>query len=186
MNTPTPALWAQELLTHLDPADPSTRFTQLATITPEGRPQVRTMVIREVRPESGQLLFNTDNRTEKAQQLLVNPQAELCWYFVKPWLQFRLQGTIELHGPDSTIEDVHQAWANISPNMRQSFFWGAPRSPKTQYPPTPPSDLSTPAEHFRIGVLTVTHVIRLDLQTQPHTRTQYTRAPKGWMTTDIW
>lgn len=145
------------------------------------------MVIREIRPEAGQLVFHTDGRSTKSLAISAHPQVELCWYLVGPWLQFRLQGEAKLYGPSDGGEDVAAAWASLSPKMQESFFWGAPRSPKAVTPDGPgPDALPGPAPSFRVGVITVEQVIRLDLQQSPHHRLRYSRQAEGWLEEPLW
>lgn len=63
------------------------RFLQLATVTVEGDPAVRTVVFRgwhddpEESNKSIGLLTTTDIRSQKVSELRHHPFAELCWYF---------------------------------------------------------------------------------------------------------
>lgn len=71
---------------------PVSRFLQLATLTVDGHPAVRTVVFRDWHmPHAGRdvaLTAVTDTRSEKVSQLAAHPYAEICWYF-----QVRLHST---------------------------------------------------------------------------------------------
>ncbi len=56
------------------------RFAQLATLTSEGRPSVRTVVVREVLGDGG-IQMTTDSRSAKVAGLRRCGWGELCWYF---------------------------------------------------------------------------------------------------------
>lgn len=57
------------------------RFAQLATLTPEGRPSVRTVVVRQVHNNDGSIQMTTDSRSMKIAGLRRCAWGELCWYF---------------------------------------------------------------------------------------------------------
>lgn len=181
------APWANEIneLLGATPADPASRFAYLSTLSVNGDPQVRAMVMRDVRAEAGQVMFCTDARTQKAKGIEAYPIVELCWYFQASWLQFRLRGKVELHGPGSGAEDVAGIWASLSADLKKSFFWGTPGTPLAGNVEEP-SDLSATPGHFRVAVLTVEEVIRLHLKTSPHNRTRYTTANGKWLGERLW
>lgn len=106
---------------------PNSRWVQLATVRPDGTPAVRTVVFRgfvqegEEMPLVGSLMFTTDTRSEKCEQLAANDAAELCapfnrwslpearrcsltllpiiaagWLFPDTQEQYRIRGTLRL------------------------------------------------------------------------------------------
>lgn len=56
------------------------RFAQLATLTQDGRPSVRTIVVRQVL-NNGAIQMTTDSRSAKVAGLRRCSWGELCWYF---------------------------------------------------------------------------------------------------------
>lgn len=62
---------------------PPSRFMQLATLTPHGRPAVRTVVFRGWLPDAPPTITAcTDLRSDKIPALRSFPYAEICWYFI--------------------------------------------------------------------------------------------------------
>ena len=67
---------------------------QLATVSADGKPRVRTVVFRGFNALNN-LEFITDARSEKVGQIMsTSPAAELCWWFPVTREQFRVEGTI--------------------------------------------------------------------------------------------
>ena len=54
------------------------KYYQLATVTPEGRPAVRTVVFRGFHHDTG-ISFCTDRRSQKVPQIQQQQAAEICW-----------------------------------------------------------------------------------------------------------
>jgi pyridoxamine 5'-phosphate oxidase len=110
------------------------RYPQLATVRPNGRPANRTVVFRHFLDDTNGLLFVTDQRSEKIEHLAHNPAAELCWYFAHTREQFRLSGEMALLDATCTDPETLQirqaAWATLSDNARQQFIWPAPGQPR--------------------------------------------------------
>jgi pyridoxamine 5'-phosphate oxidase len=70
---------------------PVDRYVQLATVTEDGEPRVRTVVFRgwadaPLPGDSPALSFITDSRSDKMRQ---SDAAEVCWYLVEAREQFR-------------------------------------------------------------------------------------------------
>ena len=63
----------------------------LATTSDSGRATARTMVVRDVSVEGG-LLFVSDRRTRKDDDLRSRPLCEVCFWLAKQQMQVRVQG----------------------------------------------------------------------------------------------
>lgn len=137
---PSPPPWLSILLSHYSENHPLTKFAQLATLTTEGRPSVRTVVVREVTGIDGTLkiLICTDMRSAKIDGLRRCEWAELCWYFTYPRIQFRLTGPA--HIADETDPDRHDLWRKLSNNARRSYYTPAPGSAISKLPPEEKND----------------------------------------------
>ena len=59
------------------------RYLQLATLTQQNRPANRTVVFRGFYEYKDCLKFAVDSRSEKVNQIAVQPWAEACWYFTQ-------------------------------------------------------------------------------------------------------
>lgn len=86
-----------------DPGD-HTRVA-LATTDEDGRPSVRMVLLRGI-DERG-FVFFTNYNSRKAQEIEVNPQAALCFYWESIKEQIRVEGTVERAGNNES--DVYFA-----------------------------------------------------------------------------
>lgn len=162
------------------------RFVQVATIRPDGRPANRTMTFRFFL-ENHDLLFTTDARTEKVTQLAHDPWAELCWYFTDAQTQVRLLGTMRTVKSNAHEMQLARArtWSERSDESRQSFTW-----PKANEPVSSLSAFQTPTprqppENFMLMRFNPVRVETLDLACQPHTRELHTFGEDEWTSTRI-
>ncbi len=94
----------------------------IATIS-NGAPQVRTVVLRKVLPESRTLIFHTNHRSRKILELTENPN--ISWLFYDPVsrVQLRLSGVATMHYQD-TLAEVQ--WKNTKLLSRRCYLSIAP------------------------------------------------------------
>jgi pyridoxamine 5'-phosphate oxidase len=114
---------------------PSTKFVQLATLTKDGLPSVRTVVFRGWLNEESMepvMKFTSDLRSEKVTALASRENwSELCWYFHESRDQFRLCGNLRAVGPSAT-EGSSEArarvaqWQDLSDAARLQYCFPAP------------------------------------------------------------
>lgn len=90
------------------------RTGSFATVGLDGRPVVRTVVLREFIPTHQAIAFYTDERSPKIKQLTANPFAELMLWSPKQQIQIRLSGRCHLEcwqqGPSQRLQDI---WKTI-------------------------------------------------------------------------
>lgn len=172
-------------------------YAQLATRARDGAPRCRTIVVRGLVREEGALIFCTDTRSPKVEQIEADPRAELCWYFVGLREQFRLAGEVVLTRGDEekgegavtsppwlSLDDL---WTSLSSRARAAFFGPPPGAPRTPEMVIPTENAAPrPPPSFAAGALIVREVDHLRLRTSPHKRTHYTRDEAGaWLISDI-
>ncbi|GAB4369085.1 MAG: hypothetical protein Kow00121_08750 [Elainellaceae cyanobacterium] len=179
----TLAPWRQPLAhaLHRNRSLAYSRYLQLATVRPDGRPANRTVVFRGFLENTDQLKFITDDRSEKVEQIPLQPWGEVCWYFPKTREQFRLLGQLTLVGKDhsdSQLLHARQAqWRDLSDNARLQFTWahsGKPRADAAAFD-SPPPDPQQPLPNFCLLLLTPTLVDHLELRGEPQNRYRYQR-----------
>lgn len=87
----------------------------LATIGLDGRPRLRTVVLRHAEADAGGLAmrFHTDRRSAKFAELQRDPRAALHGYDAARKIQLRLEGRISLHTDDAVAD---AAWAASRPD----------------------------------------------------------------------
>lgn len=167
------------------------RYPQLATVRPNGRPANRTVVFRDFLPETDSLLFVTDARSEKVAQIAHCSESELCWYFTQTREQFRLGGTLRTitaqAADESDKQTRRQVWETLSDKSRQQFAWPQPGQPRAQggYESTDLSQ-SPPLPTFVVLVFEPDAVDHLELRGEPQNRYQYRRSPDlSWKLTAV-
>lgn len=159
---PPPPPWLPHLQSNISGGDPTTKFAQLATLTSQGRPSVRTVVVREVSATAG-LKICTDMRSAKIEGLQACEWAELCWYFTQPRIQFRITGPVHISRSDSMVEEM---WKRLSDNAKRSFFApasGSMKDPKDEQDSDTAIDLNQMPDSFALLLLTPTKVDLVDL-----------------------
>lgn len=75
--------------------DPEPTAMTVATVGSDGRPAARTVLLKDV--DARGFVFYTNFNSRKAQQLTLNPQAALLfyWRFLKEGVQVKIEGTVE-------------------------------------------------------------------------------------------
>ena len=89
----------------------------IATITDEGTPSVRTVVLRGCDMAAKTLRFHTDTRSGKIAELTQNPQAALHFYDANAKIQLRLAAKLET----ASGATYDAAWANTRPMSRECY-----------------------------------------------------------------
>jgi PPOX class probable FMN-dependent enzyme len=160
---------------------PPSRWLQLATVSPDGWPSVRTVVFRGFLGAGPVLRFTTDLRSAKVGQIERDARAEACWMFAETREQFRLAGHLRLIGPDEAdprmFAERADAWTALPPATRISLLWpepGAPRADLRRFKVGTP-DPRDPPPSFALLLLDPERVDHLDLRAEPHSRVQYQR-----------
>lgn len=166
---------------HRNRSQPESRYAQLATVRPDGRPANRTIVFRGFWGETNQLKFITDVRSEKVQQYQCSYWAELCWYFPKTREQFRILGKLGLvtaTETDSAWQAARsQTWQELSDRTRSQFAWPTPAEPRAPHTAflASPLDSENPLNAFCLLLLDPTRVDHLELRGDPQNRWIYDR-----------
>ena len=86
-----PELSPRELAVAADQRGHPWRTPSLATVSPEGLPDARSVVLREVDPDQERLIFFTDARSPKVGQLKAQPRAMLVMWSAELGWQLRIQ-----------------------------------------------------------------------------------------------
>ena len=188
-----PALWRVplEAALHRERDDPTSRYVQLATIRPDGRPANRTVVFREFLYHTDRLQFAVDARSDKVADLEKRRWAEVCWYFPIGREQFRILGRVKLVGPEHRDEDLLAArvalWQSLTGEVRAQYAWpepGAPRAGDAAFKLRHP-DPRTPLDTFMLLLLSPVEIDHLRLGPMPPERQRYRLWPKGWVRESI-
>ncbi len=94
------------------------RNVQLATLSPDGRPGIRTVVLRGFERMPPCLEMHTDARAAKARDVAGDGRVSVLAWSADEQLQLRFDGTARLHRDD---EVARRRWDALSPNGRNAY-----------------------------------------------------------------
>ncbi len=95
----------------------SARHLTLATVSPEGWPEARTIMLRAAHPEAATLDIHTDLRSAKVSSLQHNSRAALHVWDASTHLQIRIEATVSV----LTDADIAPIWARVPDLSRQNY-----------------------------------------------------------------
>ncbi len=151
------------------------RSPVLASVSPDGTPSARTVVLRQAVVDAGgvhELHIYTDRRSPKVQALQHQPQASLLFWSPRLNWQLRVSArvSVALDGPL-----VDSAWARVGVG-RAAGDYLAPAAPGAPLDGTPPTG---PAQHqLAVLVAQVSAIDWLALHRDGHRRARW--AGGGW------
>ena len=93
----------------------------LATVTPDGRPSSRVVLLKQVDDDG--FVFFTNYHSAKAQQLDSNPYAALVFYWPQHDRQVRIEGKVERTSAAESAE-----YFQTRPRESQIGAWASPQS----------------------------------------------------------
>jgi pyridoxamine 5'-phosphate oxidase len=93
----------------------------LSTVTPDGRPTARMVLLKQVDAEG--FVFFTNYNSDKAKQLEINPYAALVFYWPTLERQVRVEGKVS-----KTPAEESEAYFKTRPRESQIGAWASPQS----------------------------------------------------------
>jgi pyridoxamine 5'-phosphate oxidase len=93
----------------------------LATVTPDGRPTARMVLLKQV--DADGFVFFTNYNSNKAKQLEINPYAALVFYWPHLERQVRVEGKVSKTPPEES-----SAYFKTRPRESQIGAWASPQS----------------------------------------------------------
>lgn len=93
------------------------RHPTLATVSPDGRPQARTVVLRAADKTAGTLDIHTDLRSAKVMDLRATPFAALHVWDTSAHLQLRIEARVTI----LTGHDVAATWQGVPEESRGAY-----------------------------------------------------------------
>ncbi len=103
------------------------RHPTLATVSPDGMPNVRTVVLRGVDKTAGRLEIHTNWRSAKITDIQARPVAALHVWDSGQKLQIRLQTDVDV----ITGQQAAVAWSKVPEGSRTAYSVQAPGTPIT-------------------------------------------------------
>lgn len=110
------AVWATLARGVADAQHPA-RLPTLATVSADGWPEARTVVLRSADHDAGEVTLHTDVSSDKIKSLRTTPRAALHIWDADQCLQIRLQAEVTIDtGPDTRV-----LWDRIPDHAQQSY-----------------------------------------------------------------
>lgn len=109
-------VWARLVRGVGDRHSPS-RHPTLATVTTDGRPRARTVVLRSVDPRARMLELHTDLRSAKVEELRAAPFAALHIWDASAHLQTRIEADVTIRSG----REVSDTWSRLAEATRSSY-----------------------------------------------------------------
>ena len=157
----------------------------LATVDPHGRPQVRTVVLRDADRRAGTVQFHCDRRSEKASEIAATRSAALQVYDREAKIQIRIDGAATLHTDTWYAESI---WSEAQPMSRSVY--GIRPAPGTALAqggdytlPDAEAAFLSARENFAVVVVRAERLEFLYLDRRGHRRALWLRSEAGWVET---
>ena len=142
----------------------SNRWIQIANVSKNNQPRVRTVVFRGWLNNSTMLIF-TDKRSQKYVDLETNNNIEVLWLFFKTKSQYRFKGKVY------ELIDDDKYWDNLVDRSKEQWFWPSPKAKINQKNTISSKDniLSKP-NNFSVLQIKINEVDLLKLEKPLHKR----------------
>ena len=94
-------------------------LANVATIGLDGRPKVRTVVLRDANIADHTIRFHTDARSQKVGELAINANVEAHFYDQPANIQIRVSGVAKVHSTDHPL--AKKAWGVAQPMSKVCY-----------------------------------------------------------------
>ncbi|MCY7375419.1 MAG: pyridoxamine 5'-phosphate oxidase family protein [Pyrinomonadaceae bacterium] len=165
----------------------------IATIGADGSPNARVIVFRKFKPEQRVLIFHTDLRSPKIEELRGN--ARISWLFYHPneKLQFRIAGEATIHsdaGDELKLKQWQATWnfgrrcyMGAAPSLiSENVTSGLPTEIVEREPTTEESEVGFP--NFAVISTKINSIDCLELHNQGHHRSLFSWDENGELQTN--
>lgn len=143
------------------------RTPVLATVGADGLPQARSVVLRQVHINRGQLLVYTDSRSPKVAEMTATPGVMLAFWSKRLGWQLRVRATVEVQ---HTGEEVDAVWARVSQSPAAGDYLSAHAPGEVMGEPGVAESGVAPAHHLAIVTAQVQSIDWLELARSGHRR----------------
>jgi len=152
----------------------------IATVSTDGAPSIRTVVLRAVRPADRLLQFHTDPRSAKFAELATD--ARVSWHFWEPRqkVQLRVATQASLHHGDAVARTV---WGGLHSGGRRIYRQAASPGGVVNDPAAASDTLILEADAFENFAVVNTTAIRIEwlhLATTGHRRAHWVWDDAQW------
>ena len=135
------------------------------------------------------------SRSNKVEEVLHCPWAEIAWYFPETREQYRFLGRITIVSKDEEDEKLAKArtsaWKNMSDPGRQQFTWPTPGIPRLEengeasQPPMALGKDDPVADPFCLCFMDVSAVDHLELKSNVRRKFSFDGDSNTWLQTEV-
>lgn len=151
------------------------RTPVLATASPQGGPQARTVVLRGADASTSQLVFFTDSRSAKVNELQTTAAAVLVFWSKRLNWQLRVSVQAKVHTEGALVES---AWARVSQSAAAGDYLAA-QAPGSALHPTAAAEEGL--HHLAVVTAQVEQVDWLELAREGHRRARLVGSTVHWL-----
>lgn len=150
----------------------------MATISLEGRPRVRGVILRQFRSAPERLYFATHIRAAKIAEIRRTPQVALTGNDAEYAVQLRLEGRANIIDDQAQRQ---QAWESLAPHSQDVYASPhVPETPVDEMLDEPAGDQKSAFERFAWVEIELDRIDWLDLAAVPDQRWQFSRDTVSW------
>lgn len=137
-------------------------------------PQQRTVVLRKVQPNL-KLLFYTDKRSAKVQQIETNNTVSALFYHPKKMVQIQIEGKADIK---ENPEMLRKIWKSIPEKSKRDYTSILPPGVETEHPDN--LEYLTENNHFCMVEIQPYRIEYLKLKQPHHLRVKFIKSGKDW------
>jgi pyridoxamine 5'-phosphate oxidase len=154
----------------------------LATLGRDGRPRLRTVVLRGVDAAARRLRVHCDRRSDKVAEIRADPRVALHVYDAQAKVQVRVEGRADVHAHDAAAE---AAWQAARPMSRACYAVapasGSPIPEGGAYAMPERAEADSPGRaNFATLAIEAETIEFLHLARAGHRRARFTWTGEGW------
>jgi pyridoxine/pyridoxamine 5'-phosphate oxidase len=162
----------QRLLLGVAKRDAAARHPVFATVSPDGKPEARTVVLRAADRTSATVEVHTDGGSDKVRSLTAVPLAQMHVWDERENLQIRLSTKVDIQTGDA----VAHKWTRVPDGSRMAY--GASPNPGTPIDHAHAYTKLASQDWFTVLTCTIVEIELMQL-VEPHRRAVFARA-SGW------
>jgi pyridoxine/pyridoxamine 5'-phosphate oxidase len=148
----------------------------LATTGLDGSPQLRTVVMRGLTAAPPALMFHTDARSPKYNELTRDARASALAYDSAAKLQIRMDGSVAMHHGDDFAAKI---WAGLPRSSRECYH--TPDAPSSQISQASPLTETQARDIFCVCTLIISKIDVLYLRAAGHLRAVAASGQAHWV-----
>lgn len=149
------------------------KYFTLSTIWHEN-PRQRTVVLRKVQPNL-HLLFYTDKRSSKVEQIKQHPEVSALFYHPKKMVQLQVEGRASVK---ENPEMLRKLWKSIPAKAKKDYTTVLPPGVKTENPSA--LEYLTKDNYFCMVEIQPTRLEYLKLNQPHHLRVKFVKSGDTW------